>query len=296
MTTKARLAKVCTYSLLVFNSMAGILYFRGENLITVMRLMLGFNVTSRPLPIKLLLPFDAEQSPIYEVLFVALFVHSMSIMYTVNFLSGLVLTLVFHVSGQIDIIHRKFKSFSEKISYYGSSETIGMLVEKHNKVILFSENVDKLFSFIALMQVLGNTLVICFLGLVFTTVSIAASSARWSNSFSLSNRLMKQSSTGADADLLRTIFAYAGITVEIFMFCFLGEYLGLKNKSLGDAAYESLWYNMSPGHGRNILFVIMRSQKHLTITLGGITNLSLEAFTSIMKASASYMSVLNAMY
>ncbi|XP_025163767.1 odorant receptor 13a-like isoform X2 [Harpegnathos saltator] len=273
MTTKARLAKVCTYSLLVFNSMAGILYFRGENLITVMRLMLGFNVTSRPLPIKLLLPFDAEQSPIYEVLFVALFVHSMSIMYTVNFLSGLVLTLVFHVSGQIDIIHRKFKSFSEKISYYGSSETIGMLVEKHNKVILFSENVDKLFSFIALMQVLGNTLVICFLGLVFTT-----------------------SSTGADADLLRTIFAYAGITVEIFMFCFLGEYLGLKNKSLGDAAYESLWYNMSPGHGRNILFVIMRSQKHLTITLGGITNLSLEAFTSIMKASASYMSVLNAMY
>lgn len=70
---------------------------------------------------------------------------------------------------------QEFKTLSEKISYCGSSEhIIGMLVEKHNKVISFSENLDVLFSFMALMQIFWNTLVICSLGLLIIAVSVAA--------------------------------------------------------------------------------------------------------------------------
>ncbi|XP_014483199.1 PREDICTED: odorant receptor 13a-like isoform X3 [Dinoponera quadriceps] len=149
-----------------------------------------------------------------------------------------------------------------------------MLIERHNKVITFSENFDKLFSFMALMQVFWNTLVICFLGLLIVT--------------SVHNN--------ADVILIRAVIAYCNIMLETFIFCFAGEYLSYKSISLGNAGYESLWYNMSPTHSKNILFFIMRSQKQLTITAGGMTSLSLEVFTSIMKASASYISVLNAMY
>jgi len=47
-----------------------------------------------------------------------------------------------------------------------------MLIEKHNKVYAFSENIEKLFSFTALMQVVWNTLVICCLGFIIIIVSI----------------------------------------------------------------------------------------------------------------------------
>ncbi|XP_014481494.1 PREDICTED: uncharacterized protein LOC106747952 [Dinoponera quadriceps] len=146
------------------------------------------NDTLRPLPMKVLLPFDTEQSPIYELLVVVLIVHAMLHVYSATVINILQVTLW----------------------------------------------VPHLLSF--------------------------------------------------------------AIMIEIFIFCFSGEYLGLKSKLIADAVYSSLWYNMSPNQNKNLLLVIMRSQKQLSITAGGIMNLSLEAFTSVMKASASYVSVLNAIY
>ncbi|XP_011694600.1 PREDICTED: odorant receptor 4-like [Wasmannia auropunctata] len=90
-----------------------------------------------------------------------------------------------------------------------------------------------------------------------------------------------------------TYFAVIG---EVFIFCFAGEYLNLKSKSIADAAYESLWYDLPLNQRKIVMFIIMRSQKQFVITAGKITNLSLETFTHIIKASASYVSVLNAMY
>ncbi|XP_032669848.1 odorant receptor 13a-like isoform X2 [Odontomachus brunneus] len=274
MTTKANISSFCAHGLLALNSIAGLLYFGGENAIAIVHMLKGNNVTSRPFPVRVVFPSAAEQSPVYELLVFILFLHGMSTIIIVNVLSGVILTLVFHACGQIEIICQQLKNMSEKMMNYGSPRfSTGMLVDRHNKVITFAENVDKLFSFIALIQVFGNTLVVCFLGLFLIT-----------------------SHNKAGVGLFKSVFAYAGITAEIFTFCFVGEYLSLKSRSLGDAGYETLWYNMAPSHCKDILFIIMRSQKQLTMTAGGMMDLSLEAFTSIMKASASYMSVLNAMY
>ncbi|XP_032669900.1 odorant receptor 13a-like [Odontomachus brunneus] len=273
MKTKASISKFCTHYLMYFYTISAILYFGSDNLVAIVQILWGYNVTSRPFPTKLLLPFDAEQSPVYELIVLVLYLHSMSMIYIDNLLTSLILSLVFHASGQIEIMCQELKASSEKIPPYGSlAYTTRMLIQNHNKLILFSKNIDKLFSYIALMQVFGNTIIICFLGLVVMI-----------------------SHTITVIDLLKIFFAYFGITMELFVYCFVGEHLGHKSKLLGDAGYDSLWYNMSSSHSKNILLIIIRSQKQLTITAGGMANLSFEAFTSIMKASASYMSVLNAM-
>ncbi|XP_032669922.1 odorant receptor 13a-like [Odontomachus brunneus] len=274
MTTKANMASFCARGLFTLNMISGSLYFGGENAVAIVQLLKGDNVTSRPFPVRVVFPSAAEQSPVYELLVCILLLHGISTTVAVNVMSGLLLTLVFHACGQIEIVCQQLKNMSEKMMNYGSPRfSAGMLVNRHNNVITFAENVDKLFSFIALMQVFGNTLVICFLGL-----------------------FLMISHNEAGVGLFKALLGYAGITAEIFTFCFVGEYLGIKSRSLGDAGYEGLWYNMAPSHSKDILFIIMRSQKQLTITAGGMTDLSLELFTGIMKASASYMSVLNAMY
>ncbi|KAL0134017.1 hypothetical protein PUN28_001131 [Cardiocondyla obscurior] len=84
--------------------------------------------------------------------------------------------------------------------------------------------------------------------------------------------------------------------MEAFIFCFVGEYLSSKSQKIGDAAYESLWYQLNPNQNRDILIMIIRSQKHLTLTVGKVMDLSLKQFASIVKVSASYVSVLHAMY
>jgi len=50
---------------------------------------------------------------------------------------------------------------------------------------------------------------------------------------------------------------------------------------IGDAAYESLWYDLTPSENRILLFLIMRSQKQVTITVGKFMNLSLQQFANV---------------
>ncbi|XP_032669880.1 odorant receptor 13a-like [Odontomachus brunneus] len=275
MTTKASISHFCTNVMMSFYMSVGIIYLVGDFAIDIMHSIESGNDTSRPFPVKLLYSSKAEQSPIYELLVVIMFAYVLLNAYTVVIVDALISTLVLHVSGQIDIIHQEFKIISDKIAYYQSCEcTIGMLVEKHNKVIAFSKNMYNLFSFMALMQVFWNTLVICILGLLVIS--------------------SLQDNTGMG--LMKTAVACGGVMIESFIFCFAGEYLSLKSKSLADAAYESLWYNMSSNESKKILLIIMRAQKLLTITAGGMANLSLELFAKILKTSMSYMSVLHAMY
>ncbi|XP_018047596.1 PREDICTED: odorant receptor 13a-like [Atta colombica] len=150
-----------------------------------------------------------------------------------------------------------------------------MLIKRHNRVISFSKNIEQLFSFIALMQVVLNTLVICSIGF-FLIVSIHNEASVF--------------------ELVKTIFAYCVIMVEAFIICFAGEHLSLKGKLIANVTYETLWYDMPVNTEKILMFIIMRSQERLTITAGKMIDMSFETFANIMKASASYISVLNAMY
>ncbi|XP_012061505.1 PREDICTED: odorant receptor 30a-like [Atta cephalotes] len=100
----------------------------------------------------------------------------------------------------------------------------------------------------------------------------------------------------AAAILVKSVLFYISMNVEAFIYCFCGEHLSAKSKMIGSAAYDSLWYDFSAKESQTVLFLILRSQKRLTITSGKIIDLSLERFTSVIKASLSYMSVLIAMY
>ncbi|KAL0133991.1 hypothetical protein PUN28_001123 [Cardiocondyla obscurior] len=82
--------------------------------------------------------------------------------------------------------------------------------------------------------------------------------------------------------LVRTICAYFVVMIEAFVICFAGEYLSLKSKLIGNAIYETMWYDMPLGQNKIIIFIIMRSQKQLTITAGKMMDMSFETFTSVI--------------
>jgi len=45
--------------------------------------------------------------------------------------------------------------------------------------------------------------------------------------------------------------------------------------------YESIWYDLTPSQTRDLFLMIVRSQKHLAITVGKVTDISLMQFTSV---------------
>lgn len=94
MTTRASSSHFCTKVLFNFNLSAGVIYFVGDNVMAVVHQLKGNNNTLRPFPLKVLFPFEAEQSPLYEVLVVFLFLHGLSIVYTIAILNSLISALV----------------------------------------------------------------------------------------------------------------------------------------------------------------------------------------------------------
>ncbi|KAF3054483.1 Odorant receptor 412 [Nylanderia fulva] len=196
-----------------------------------------------------------EQSPLFELIIVYVFLHFLLLLYTFSVLNGIsrkranrnYLSRVQHIS----------KNF---LLMGSSAHILGLPIYRHNKVISFSCNIEKLVSFIALMQVGWNILVMCTLGFIIV--------------ISINN------DAGVMA-LIKPIFAYVAVTIEPF-----NHLLCRRSTSIADAAYESLWYNMP----------LKQSKTTGNHTAGKIVDMSFETFSSIIKTSASYISVLHAMY
>ncbi|XP_072750302.1 odorant receptor 82a-like isoform X2 [Anoplolepis gracilipes] len=324
MTNKVNLAHRCSNAMMTLNGFSAIYYFASNYL---SQRAISAAGGSWEFPVQMQFPFDyAIDSPIFKFMLLGTFLHIWETAIVIAMLNSLILALVLHVSGQIDIMCQGLREISAKKSHPSATRS---LIERHQKIISLSNNIDNFFSFLALIQFVWNTVVICCIGFMIV--------------ISLGSEM-----EGKTGILMQSILPYVAVTLEAFIFCFAGEYLSFKSRSIGDAAYETLWYelstsecqvllliivrsqkrltitagkvmdltlegfatsksiadaayetlwyNMPPSQSKVMTFIIMRSNKRLTITAGKMTDMSFETFSSIIRASASYISVLYAMY
>ncbi|XP_043604104.1 odorant receptor 85b-like [Bombus pyrosoma] len=183
---------------------------------------------------------------------------------------------ILHVGSQIDLLCCKLTEIShncekEKLQKHIIDDIVG----RHQRIIQFSKNIEKIFTYISLCQFVSNMLVICFISFILVVSSH-----------------MDQ----ATVLIMKCFPYYIAVNCEAFVLCYTGEYLTSKSEDITKSVYNFLWYELKPQNARVILLMILRSQGKLTLTAGKFLSLSLEAFTNMLKASASYVSVLYAMY
>ncbi|XP_043681128.1 odorant receptor 4-like [Vespula pensylvanica] len=231
----------------------------------------------RILVLKMELPFDPFLSPIYETVCTVQLIEEIAFAATSGMLNAVIVTMILHVGGQIDVMCQEIKDMFDQFQKDETSrlKTLKYLIVKHDRIILFSNYIEDMFTYIALLQFFSNTMAICFSGFVI---------------------MISMDTDEASAILGKTVPYYVIINIEAFILCYIGEYLSSKSLTIAVAAYNFQWYELNSKENRYILLLILRGQKKLTITVGKFLDLSLESFASILKASASYGSVLHAMY
>ncbi|XP_032669862.1 odorant receptor 4-like [Odontomachus brunneus] len=232
-----------------------------------------------PLLLKVNLPVDINTKRRYRLLLSAQFVHLIMAGCSAGLLNALLLALSLHVGGQMEVLRSWLIELVPKEGIRRERRdsivsTTNKIIRKHQRIINFTEYIEDLYTYIALVQFTSNTVLMCSLG--FLIVSAIGS-------------------PDATEQIVRSLLFYTVTNLEAFIFCFAGEYLKNKSTAIGTAAYNSTWYELGPENSRPLIFVILRAQKQLTLTVGKIMDLSLESFTNIMKASGSYLSVLLAM-
>ncbi|XP_041970456.1 odorant receptor 4-like [Aricia agestis] len=82
---------------------------------------------------------------------------------------------------------------------------------------------------------------------------------------------------------------------ELFIFCKWCDEIKIQSQNIGEAAYSSGWeqgISLRPGVRSRLLLVIARAQKPLVLSAGGLFELSLESYTTLVKTSYSALTVL----
>ncbi|XP_016915037.1 odorant receptor 85b-like [Apis cerana] len=230
-------------------------------------------LNNKKLLLKMKFPFDFTIFPLYEFIIIAQFVFEYSVAFTAGMLMAFSAALVLHIGSQIDITCQEIieiPSNKEEISY-----VLKNIIIKHQRILRLSENVKYLFLYTSLIQFLSNILVICFLGFILVN---ALGTEKGSTIF------------------IKCFPYYIAANCEAFILCYTGEYLMFKNESIIEAVYNMLWYNLNPQDSRIILLILIQAQRQLTLSAGNFVTLSAETFASMQKVSASYISILMAMY
>ncbi|XP_050600416.1 odorant receptor 4-like [Bombus affinis] len=275
MMNKAELAYRCSYSIFGVYIISVFMY-AGVFLQFIRQDQDDFNITSRQLLMKMDLPFAYYESPAYQYVFLVQFLQLLAVGIGMAILNALIITLIFHIGGQIEILHEALENISIKDEKHGSlRNVIKSLINRHYRIILNSEYIESLFSYIALLQLLCNTVVMCGIGFLI---------------------IVAINSHGDVGIVVKIVLFYIAIMLEAFVFSYAGEYLSSKSLSISTSAYGSSWYLLEPRNRRVVILLMIRSQRRLTITAGKFMDLSMFGFASILKASASYVSVLYARY
>ncbi|XP_015183161.1 PREDICTED: odorant receptor 13a-like [Polistes dominula] len=218
-------------------------------------------------------PFNAVSSPIYELAFIGQTIGAIYYTTVYTAVDTFLAMLILHVCGQLsrlqdNLIHLNSttrQEFQNKLRY---------IIRRHDYLKRFVDTIEDQFNLMLLFQMLGCTLQLCiecFQGL----------------------KLM--AGEGEKMPLVEMFFFafYAFyVLLQLYLYCFVGEKLWTESTEVARAAYECNWYNLLPHEARSLILIIRRARSPFRLTAGKFFTLNHELYSSVLKTSMGYLSVL----
>nr|KAF7432432.1 hypothetical protein H0235_005356 [Vespula pensylvanica] len=84
------------------------------------------------------------------------------------------------------------------------------------------------------------------------------------------------------------------VLLQLYLYCYVGEQLWSESTEVARAAYECKWYELLPNEARSLILIIRRSRSPLRLTAGKFCIFNHELYSSVLKTSMGYLSVLRA--
>ncbi|KAF3420781.1 LOW QUALITY PROTEIN: hypothetical protein E2986_04406 [Frieseomelitta varia] len=173
-----------------------------------------------------------------------------------------IMTVILHVAGQFKLI----KTWMNKIGTEINRESVHLekfeidlfkCIRHHQRIIHVVNDINNLFTPILFMQLLTSGIEICLSGYAMLGYRTAI------------------------IDVLKFIFYFISMMVEILLFCWPSEILVQESEEVGYVIYFNVpWYKLSPIHRRHLCLMIIRAQRYCSITALTFKTLSFQTLTS----------------
>ncbi|XP_026300224.1 uncharacterized protein LOC724202 [Apis mellifera] len=242
---------------------------------------IGKNESDRALPFNLWIDFPVGLSPYFELLFILqiLCVYHVATCYIC--FDNLLCIVNLHVAGQFRILQHRLKNLGnairdetglpryEKCCY----ERLKDCVVQHQTLIEYCKRLEDIFTVMVLGQVMFLAVVICLVG------------------FQL---FLADTSASKKASLVLNL---GGTFFQLLIFTYSCDNLIRQSVNVGNAVFSGPWVNLPMSKAgilvrKNLIIVIMRSQKICCLTAGKFFPVSLETSTAVLSTAISYFTLL----
>ncbi|XP_043276951.1 odorant receptor 13a-like isoform X2 [Venturia canescens] len=188
---------------------------------------------------------------------------------------GYVFTLILHVCGKMSVLVFRIKKLdlSKVETDEFSRRVFRDIVERHLEILGMAQGINQVFGLVLLEE-----LFICTLLIGLTSYNVL------------------QNVDFEETGLFFTYLFYGyTMLLLIYGYCVAGEYLITESGNLYEAYYQCQWYDMSESFKKQLIICMMGATKPIQLNAGGFYIFSLFSFTSILKTSAGYISMLRTM-
>ncbi|XP_028982145.1 odorant receptor 13a isoform X1 [Diachasma alloeum] len=239
----------------------------------------GKNESDRDFPFRFYSDLPLSLSPWFEILFVAQIFASYPCCYTYfcfeNFLCQINITVV----GQFLILNKEMREICDTKDTSSLSIESGIrprlvrCVQKHQHLIACVETTKELYRSVMLGVVILLSFLICL-------------------------EMFELMSANSNTFYTFHYCLYAGGSiVQLYFYTLSCDKLTEASESLSDAAYDVRWYLTESGASKNqlvkdLMMIIMRSQRACSLTVGGFTPVTLQTFTSICNTAFSFLTLI----
>nr|AXM05132.1 odorant receptor [Campoletis chlorideae] len=257
---------------------AGFMYGGGFFYHTIMPLSSGVIVTPDNKTLRLLTHpvydpfFDAQTSPTYEIVVVTHWC-SAFVLYTVTIgACSIAAVFAIHACGQFKVVVSRLNHLVDGDDEKRDTvdERMANIVELHLRTLNFVNNLEGVLNEVCLVEFIGCTMNICFLGYYFMS--------EWENSETIST--------------VTYCVLFVSFTFNIFIFCYIGEKLTEESKHVGTMTYMIEWYRLHHTKAQGLILILIISKYPARITAGKMAELSMTCFSNVLKTAFTYLNLL----
>ncbi|XP_018406422.1 PREDICTED: uncharacterized protein LOC108782615 [Cyphomyrmex costatus] len=215
---------------------------------------------------------DARHSPVNEIffsmqLFAGFVAHNITLA-----ACSLAALLAMHACGQLQVLMSWINHLVDGRENVNdtTNERLAKITQLHVRILNFISLTEELLHEISLVEVVGCTLNICFLGYYCMM--------EWD---------FKKPVSG-----LSYLILLISLTFNIFIFCYLGELVTEQIIKVRESSYMIDWYRLPEKKSLAIILIICMSNATTKLTAGNIIELSISSFGDVIKSSIAYLNML----
>ncbi|KAL6423488.1 hypothetical protein ACFW04_010217 [Cataglyphis niger] len=226
--------------------------------ITAVAIIFGPLLLPQPFPIEVQYPFYVgQQQPLKTIIYLH---HTMAVYQSyVQVCSNVfVAVLLWFVAARFEILSHKFR----KIRNFSEFKNC---IQLHQRLLQYAKDVVMTIRYIALSSIGFSTVAVIFSGLTFLSRQPLTIKAQF-------------------------LTVAASSLIEVFVCAWPADYVLSASNNIGHAVYESLWYKKEVSLQKNLLYITLRCQQPVSVTVPCmLPTLSLNYYASYLSTAFSYL-------